>query len=54
MIRIFPVFVPARILALLISDILLVLGSFIVAAYIALPVDAGHYLMGESQGMVSV
>src|SRR5262245_57291168 len=54
MLQIFPVFVPARILALLISDILLILGSFIVAAYAALPVDAGDHLMGESRGSVSV
>ena len=44
MIRLFPVFVPARILALLISDILLVIGSFVVASYMALPVDAWDYL----------
>src|SRR5260370_10698957 len=54
MIRIFPVFVPARILALLISDILLVIGSFIAASYFALPVDATDYLLGEDHGLVSI
>src|SRR5258708_997092 len=53
MIRIFPVFVPARILALLISDILLAIGSFVVASYIELPVDATDYLL-NSRGWVSV
>src|ERR1700682_1909387 len=53
MIRLFPVFVPARILALLISDILLVIGSFVVASYLALPVDAWDYLQND-RGWASV
>jgi sugar transferase (PEP-CTERM system associated) len=54
MMRFFPVFVPARILALLITEILLVFGSFIVACYVALPVDASDYLLGDGNGLVNV
>ena len=45
MIRLFRVFVPASIFALLISEILLVTGAFILASYIILPVDPGDYLL---------
>src|ERR1022692_1529636 len=45
MIRLFRVFVPASIFALLISEILLVTGAFLLASYIVLPVDPGDYLL---------
>jgi sugar transferase (PEP-CTERM system associated) len=47
MIRLFRVFVPVGTLALLISEILLVTGSFILASYIILPADPGDYLLYE-------
>jgi sugar transferase (PEP-CTERM system associated) len=50
--RLFPVFVPARILALLVSEILLILGSFILASYFVLA-DPSDYLFYDA-GLVSI
>src|ERR1051325_4808402 len=43
--RLFPVFVPTRILGLLVSAIFIVVGSFILASYFALRVDPTDYLL---------
>jgi sugar transferase (PEP-CTERM system associated) len=53
MIRLLRVFVPAGTLALLISEILLVTGAFILASYLILPVDPGDYLIYEG-GLKSI
>jgi sugar transferase (PEP-CTERM system associated) len=53
MIRLFRVFVPAGTLALLISEILLVTGAFVLASFIILPVDPGDYLIYEG-GLKSI
>ena len=53
MIRLLRVFVPAGTLALLISEILLVTGAFLLACYIILPVDPGDYLIYEG-GLKSI
>ncbi len=53
MMRLFPVFVPARILGLLISEILLIAGSFILASYIVFQVDPADYLLYDG-GLVSI
>ena len=45
MIRLFRVFVPVGTLALLISEILLVTGAFILASYIVIPADPAEYLL---------
>jgi sugar transferase (PEP-CTERM system associated) len=42
--RLFPVFIPARIVALVFSEILLIFGAFILVAYYVLPVDPVDYL----------
>jgi len=53
MIRLFRAFVPASIFALLISEILLVTGAFVLASFIILPVDPGDYLIYEG-GLKSI
>jgi len=53
MIRLFRVFVPVATLALLISEILLVTGAFILSSYILLPADPGDYLLYEG-GLTSL
>jgi sugar transferase (PEP-CTERM system associated) len=53
MIRLFRVFVPVGTFALLISEILLVTGAFVLASYIILPVDPGDYLLYEG-GLESI
>ena len=53
MTRLFPVLVPARIVGLLISEILLILGSFILASYFVLEVDPAGYLLYEG-GLVTI
>jgi sugar transferase (PEP-CTERM system associated) len=45
MIRLFRVFIPAGTLALLISEILLVTGSFVLACYVILQSDPSDYLL---------
>ncbi len=45
MIRLFRVFIPAGTLALLISEILLVTGSFVLACYLILQSDPSDYLL---------
>src|SRR5450432_2573415 len=52
-IRLLRVFVPAGTLALLISEILLVTGAFILASYLILPVDPADYLIYEG-GLESI
>ena len=57
MIRIFPVFVPARILALVISDIVLITGSFYLATYYVLSMDPDRsftHFMQEEHGWISI
>ncbi len=51
--RIFPVFVPARVFGLLISEILLIFGSFILAFYFVMQVDPADYLLYD-RGLVSI
>jgi sugar transferase (PEP-CTERM system associated) len=51
--RLFSVFVPTRILALLICESLLIVGSFIVACYIHLPADPMAYLLYDG-GMFGI
>jgi sugar transferase (PEP-CTERM system associated) len=53
MIRLFRVFVPASTLTLLISEALLIVGAYILAAYSVLQVDPTAYLLYDG-GMVSV
>jgi sugar transferase (PEP-CTERM system associated) len=53
MIRLFRVFVPVGTFALLISEILLVTGAFVLACYIILPTDPGDYLLDEG-GLQSI
>jgi sugar transferase (PEP-CTERM system associated) len=53
MIRLFRVFVPVGTFALLVSEILLVTGAFILASYIILPADPGDYLLYEG-GLQSI
>jgi len=53
MIRIFRVFVPVGTLALLVSEILLVTGSFILATYYVMPVDPTGYLLDDG-GDISI
>src|SRR5262249_48649818 len=45
MIRLFRVFVPVGTLALLLSEILLVAGSFVLAVYSVIPVYPADYLL---------
>ncbi len=47
MIRLFRVFVPVGALALLISEILLITGVFVLACYMIFPADPGDYLVYE-------
>jgi sugar transferase (PEP-CTERM system associated) len=51
--RILPVFVPARIFGLLISEILLIIGSFILASYFVLQVDPADYLLYDG-GLINI
>ncbi len=51
MIRIFRVFIPVGALTLLISEILLIAASFVVAAFLTLQTDPGMYLMYEGGGV---
>src|SRR5260370_36095622 len=53
MIRLFRVFVPVGTFALLIVEILLVTGAFILACYIVLPADPGDYLLYDG-GLKSI
>jgi sugar transferase (PEP-CTERM system associated) len=53
MIRLFRVFVPVGTLALLISEILLVTGAFVLATYILSAADPGDYLLYEG-GLESI
>lgn len=53
MIRLFRVFVPVGTFALLISEILLVTGAFVLACYIILPADPGDYLLYDG-GLKSI
>ena len=53
MIRLFRVFVPAGALALLVSEILLVTGSFILAVYYVIPFDPTGYLLDDG-GDISI
>lgn len=53
MIRLFRVFVPVGTFALLISEILLVTGAFVLACYIILPSDPGDYLLYDG-GLKSI
>jgi len=53
MIRIFRVFVPVGTFALLISEILLVTGAFVLACYFVLPADPGDYLLYDG-GLKSI
>ena len=51
--RFFPVFVPARIWTLLLSDILLILGSFVLASYFDLTLRATDYLLYDG-GLLNI
>jgi sugar transferase (PEP-CTERM system associated) len=51
MIRLFRVFIPAGTLALLVSEILLIAGSFVLAAYYVMPVDPASYLLNDGGGV---
>jgi sugar transferase (PEP-CTERM system associated) len=53
MIRLFRVFVPVGTFALLVSEILLVTGAFVLASYIILPADPGDYLLYDG-GLASI
>src|SRR5579872_1016237 len=53
MIRLFRVFIPVGTLALLVSEILLVAGSFVLAAFYVMPVDPVSYLLDDG-GAVSI
>ncbi len=53
MVRLFRVFVPVGTLALLISEILLVTGAFVLASYLIIPADPGDYLLYEG-GLQSI
>ena len=50
--RLIPVFIPARIFALLSIEVLLIFGSFTLVAYSTLPVDPADYLWDS--GLVSI
>lgn len=53
MIRLFRVFIPVGTLALLVSEILLIAGSFVLATYYVMPVDPASYLLDDG-GAVSI
>ena len=53
MIRLFRVFIPVGALALIVSEILLIAGSYTLAAYSVLPVDPAGYLLDEG-GDISI
>jgi sugar transferase (PEP-CTERM system associated) len=53
MIRLFRVFIPVGTLALLLSEILLITGAFLVASYLILPADPSAYLLYDG-GMKSI
>jgi exopolysaccharide biosynthesis polyprenyl glycosylphosphotransferase len=53
MIRLFRVFVPSNVLALLVSDILLITSSFILSTYLVMEVDPVPYLLYDG-GLVRV
>lgn len=53
MVRLFRVFIPASVVILLISEILLVIGSYILAAYIGYEGDATAYLL-YGTGSISI
>jgi sugar transferase (PEP-CTERM system associated) len=53
MVRLFRVFVPVGTLALLVSEILLVTGAFVLASYLIIPADPGDYLLYEG-GLQSI
>jgi sugar transferase (PEP-CTERM system associated) len=53
MMRLFPVFVPARVVGLLVSEILLICGSFILASYFVFQVDPADYLLYDG-GLVNI
>ena len=53
MIRLFRVFVPASTLTLLISEAILIIGAYVLAAYAVLEVDPTAYLLYDN-GMLSI
>src|SRR5690242_12973519 len=53
MIRLFRVFIPLTTLTLLISEVLLVTGSFVLGTYIGIPGDPAGYLL-YAGGMFSI
>ena len=53
MIRLFQVFVPIGAVTLLISETLLILSSFLVSAYVFLPVDPASYLFTDG-GLMNI
>jgi lipopolysaccharide/colanic/teichoic acid biosynthesis glycosyltransferase len=53
MIRLFRIFVPLRVLLLVVSETLLIFGGFILSIYYALPVDPSVYLLYD-QGLLRV
>jgi exopolysaccharide biosynthesis polyprenyl glycosylphosphotransferase len=53
MIRLFRVFVPSSVLALLVSDILLIASSFVLATYLVMEVDPAPYLLYDG-GLIRI
>jgi exopolysaccharide biosynthesis polyprenyl glycosylphosphotransferase len=53
MIRLFRVFIPSSVLALLIADILLIASSFILVTYLVMEVDPAPYLLYDN-GLVRI
>jgi lipopolysaccharide/colanic/teichoic acid biosynthesis glycosyltransferase len=53
MIRLFSIFVPLRVLLLVVSETLLIFGAFILASYYALSVDPTIYLLYD-QGLLRI
>lgn len=53
MIRLFRVFVPARVVALFVFDALLIASAFIAACYLALDFDIADYLLFDS-GLIAI
>ena len=53
MIRLFRVFVPSNVLALLVSDILLITSAFILTTYLVMEVDPAPYLLYD-RGLVRI
>jgi sugar transferase (PEP-CTERM system associated) len=53
MVRLFRVYVPVGTLALLISELLLITGAFVLASYLAFPADPSDYLLYDG-GLKSI